>query len=74
MTNALAAGNLGFEVTLFYVTSANLAPKSCFLGYFGIYVNFAVLSNFRKMPCFAIQDGLGGVRRLILKLGFVAFD
>ena len=60
LANALAAGDLGFEVTFFYVTSANLAPKSCFLGYFWIFVNFAVLSNFRKM---AISRDLGRVRR-----------
>ena len=57
LANAVAAGDLGFEVTFFYVTSANLAPKSCFLGYFWI---FAVLSNFRKM---AISRDLGRVRR-----------
>ena len=60
LANAVAAGDLGFEVTFFYVTSANLAPKSCFLGYFWIFVNFAVLSNFRKM---AISRDLGRVRR-----------
>ena len=60
LANAVAAGDLGFEVTFFCVTSANLEPKSCFLGYFWIFVNFAVLSNFRKM---AISRDLGRVRR-----------
>ena len=60
LANALAAGDLGFEVTFFYVTSANLAPKSCFLGYFWIFVNFAVLSSFRKM---ALSRDIGRIRR-----------
>ena len=74
MANALAAGDWGFEVTFFYVTSENLALKACFLGYFWIFVNFAVLSNFRKM---VISRDLGRVRKLtilIVKLGFVDFD
>ena len=53
MANALAAGDFEFEVTFFDVTSANLAPESCFLRYFWIFVNFAVLSNFGKWPYLA---------------------